>query len=55
MKTYFVGIYTNWHTGRLNLFIVSDRDQIPASCKELQSVKARNQKQAKNSYLYGQI
>lgn len=55
MKIYFIGIATNWQTGRLNLFVTNDRCQIPASCKELHTVKAQNQKQAKNQYLYGQI
>lgn len=52
MKTYFIGLFTNWQTGRLNLFVTTDRNQIPASCRDLRQVIAFNQKQAKNQYLY---
>jgi hypothetical protein len=55
LKTYFVGVATNWQTGRYNLFCVAHRDSIPASVKDLQSIKAANKKLAKQSYLFAQI
>lgn len=55
MKTYFVGIVVNYSTGRFNMFCVRDRYQIPASCRELTSVKARNKREARNSYLFSQL
>ena len=54
-RTYFAGVYTNWMTGRMNFFCVTDRDQIPASCRDLRTVKAPNKKQARHEYLFAQI
>jgi hypothetical protein len=55
MKTYFTGITVNWQTGRLTLFCVTDKEQVPVSCKDLQSVKARSKKQARIQYLFAQL
>lgn len=52
MKTYFVGLSVNWESGRLCMFTTPDRDQIPASCKDLQVITARSKKQARINYLF---
>lgn len=55
MKTYWVGIVVNFKTARFNVFCVRDKTLVPASCRELLSLKARNKKEARNSYLFSQL
>lgn len=55
MKTYYVGVAVNWGSNRLNLFAVTSKSKVPVSVKDLQSVKARNKKEARNNYLFAQL
>jgi hypothetical protein len=54
MRTYFIGLAFNWQTGRYNLFVTPDRDQIPATIKALQSITATSKRAAKLQYNYGE-
>lgn len=55
MRTYWVGIQVNWRTSRFNIFVVRDKNEVPVSCRELLALKARNKKEARNSYLFSQL
>lgn len=54
-KPYYVGIFTNWSTNRINLLVTPDRNQIPPSVKDLQTVFASSKKEARNNYLFAQL
>lgn len=55
MRTYFIGITVNYSTGRLGLFCVNSKNQVPVAVKDLTSLKARSKKEARTQYLFAQL